>query len=316
MSWKLRVWRFVDGRPSHEKQTAGLLQGLQECLPIHAGAEASLDARDIALADHGRDLARLWQDPGDAPDLLIGAGRRTHWPMAQARWHLGSRTVLLMKPSLPRLCYDLALVPAHDSLWSERKVLRTLGRLGPAEAGTKDPTRGVILLGGANSHFHWHEQEVAESVRQIVQRSPAVQWQISDSPRSSQQQLTMLGTILEGLPNARLHHYADGPADWLTTELASAEQVWVSADSASMLYATLSAGARVGVIELTSKTRSNKLQTGIELLHQQRRVGLLSDGPEAVLPTQTEPLREHYRCAEWILQHWFCSPVSSAPRWR
>ncbi|NCF45401.1 MAG: hypothetical protein GWP70_11375 [Proteobacteria bacterium] len=306
MSWKLRVWRFIDGRPGHEKQTAGLLQGLQECLPSHAGVEASLNVRDIALADHGDKLARLWQDPGDAPDLLIGAGRRTHWPIAKARWQLGSRAVLLMKPSLPSLCYDLALVPDHDSLWSERKVLRTVGMLGPVAAGTKDPPRGIILLGGANSHFHWREQEVAEAVRQIVQRSLTVQWHISDSPRSSEQLSTILGALLEGMPNAQLHHYADGPADWLTSKLASAEQVWVSADSASMLYEALSTGARVGVIELASKTRSNKLQAGVELLHQQQRVGLLSDGPEAVLPTQAEPLREHYRCAEWILQHWFC----------
>lgn len=298
MSWKLSVWRFVDGRPSHEKQTAGLLQGLQEWLPIHAEAEANPDARDIALADCGRDLARLWQDPGDAPDLLRGAGRRTHWPTAQARWHLGSRTVLLMKPSPPSLCYDLALVPAHDSLWSKRKVLRNLGGLDPADAETKDPIRGFILLGGANSHFHWHEQEVAELVRQTVLRSPAVQWQISYSPRSSQQQLMILGAVLEGLSNARLHHYADGPADWLTIELASAEQVWVSVDSASILYVTLSAGARVGVIELTSETRSNKPQAGTQLLHHLRRVGLLSAGPEAALPTQAEPLREHYRCAK------------------
>ena len=218
--------------------------------------------------------------------------------MAQARWQLGSRTGLLMKPSLPSLCYYLALVQADDSLCSERKVLRNLGGLDPAEAGTKDLTRGVILLGGASSHFHWHEQEVAELVRQTFLRSPAVQWQISDSPRISQQQLMILGAVLEGLSNARLHHYADGPTDWSTIELASAEQVWVSADSASILYVTLSAGARVGVIELTSETRSNKLQAGTELLDHQRRVGLLSAGPEAGLPTQTEPLREHYRCAK------------------
>jgi hypothetical protein len=61
----------------------------------------------------------------------------------------------------------------------------------------------------------------------------------------------------------------------------------------------------VGVIELASKRRRNKLQAGIDALQQRRRVGLSSAG---ALPEQglaPEPLQEHRRCAEWILKRWF-----------
>ena len=73
MPLSLRIWRFTDGRPGHEKQTAGLLQGFRERLPVHAGEDAELAVRDIALVDYADDWSALWRDPADAPDLLIGA---------------------------------------------------------------------------------------------------------------------------------------------------------------------------------------------------------------------------------------------------
>lgn len=308
MPLTLRIWRFTDGRPGHEKQTAGLLQGIRECLPDHAGQAAEIDVREISLASYADNWRALWQDPGEAPDLLIGAGRRTHLPMARARWHLGSRAIVLMKPSLPSFCYDLALVPEHDSCWSERKVLRTLGMLGPSESDAKALDQGVILLGGTNDHFRWRDAEVATAVANIVQRSPDVHWQISDSPRSSEGLVGAVEAALADAPiaaNARVLRYSNNPPDWLTQALAKASQVWVSADSASMLYEALSSGAQVGVIELTSKHRRNKLQVGINALQQQRRVGLSSAGSLAEQNLEPEPLQEHLRCARWILERWF-----------
>ena len=305
MPLSLRIWRFTDGRAGHEKQTAGLLQGFRERLPVHAGEDAELAVRDIALVDYADDWSALWRDPADAPDLLIGAGRRTHLPMARARWHLGSRAIVLMKPSLPSFCYDLALVPEHDSAWSERKVLRTLGMLGPSEPGTKARDRGVILLGGMNDHFHWQDAEIAEAVANIVQQSPDVHWQISDSPRSAEGLVGAVVAALARAPNARVLRYTDNPPDWLTQALAKASQVWVSADSASMLYEALSSGGHVGVIELTSKRRRNKLLAGIDALRRQRRVGLSSAGALLDQGLEPEPLQEHRRCAEWILVRWF-----------
>lgn len=305
MPLTLRIWRFTDGRPGHEKQTAGLLQGFRECLPQQAGQDAKIEVREIGLANYADNWSALWRDPGEAPDLLIGAGRRTHLPMARVRWHLGSRSIVMMKPSLPSFCYDLALVPEHDASWSERKVLRTLGMLGPSEFAEKVADHGVILLGGTNDHFHWQDAEIASAVANIVQRSPDIHWQISDSPRSSQDLVGAVEAALANAPNAMVMRYTDNPPDWLTQALAKASQVWVSADSASMLYEALSSGAQVGVIELASKRRRNKLQVGINALQQQRRVGLSSAGSLAEQNLEAEPLREHLRCARWILARWF-----------
>ena len=305
MSLTLRVWRFIDGRSGHEKQTEGLVQGLGACLPDFAGEASELEVRDIAMVDFAEDSSALWRDPGQAPDLLIGAGRSTHVPMALTRWHLGSRAVVLMKPSLPSFCYDLAVVPEHDNLWSERKVLRSIGAMGPSVTGAARSNRGLILLGGENPHFYFADPVVAASAAQIIAQSPEVHWQISDSPRSSPNLIRLVSEAIQDAANATVVHYRDNSSAWLSQELSQAGQVWVSADSASMLYEALSSNACVGVIELTSKGQRNKLAAGIKALREQNRLGRLCDGSLDRQSLNSEPLREHLRCARWILERWF-----------
>jgi mitochondrial fission protein ELM1 len=210
-----------------------------------------------------------------------------------------------MRSTLPRFCYDLALVPQHDRLWSEHKVLRTLGALGPSIPGAPSAECGLILLGGENDHFYWSDEEVCASVAAIVAQNPRVHWQISDSPRSSKNLISAVDRALHGTDNAETVHYLDNDPQWLTQTLARAGQVWVSSDSASMLYEALSSAARVGVIELTSKRANNKLAAGIDALRREQRVGTLSAGPLDAQALKVEPLREQVRCARWILQQWF-----------
>ena len=148
MALSLRIWRFTDGRPGHEKQTAGLLQGFRECLPVYAGQEAELAVRDVALADYADDWSALWQDPGDAPDLLIGAGRRTHLPMARTRWHLGSRSIVLMKPSLPSFAMTLRLCPSTIARGRSARCCALWVCWGRARPGRKHRIMGLFCWVG------------------------------------------------------------------------------------------------------------------------------------------------------------------------
>jgi mitochondrial fission protein ELM1 len=44
--------------------------------------------------------------------------------------------------------------------------------------------------------------------------------------------------------------FAATSPDWLPTQLARADQAWVTADSVSMVYEALTAGAAVGVLDV------------------------------------------------------------------
>ncbi|MGB0996982.1 MAG: ELM1/GtrOC1 family putative glycosyltransferase [Pseudomonadales bacterium] len=297
----LKVWRFLDGKPGHEKQTQGLLQGLAELVEV--------EARDVHWPADAKALNKDWQLHAAAPDLIIGAGHHLHRPMLKTRWHLGGRCVVLMKPSLPTFLFDLALVPEHDRLWFERNVEPTLGMLSPSQTSAVDPQRGVVLLGGVSKHFHWSDKLVGEQVLRIVSEASDINWQIIDSrrtPESLRQQLKLPD-------NARYVHWRDTQPSWLTHQLSRSGATWVTPDSASMVYEALSFAGRVGIIDLQPKRRHNKLAQGVRRLHALGYVGFTSHGPLSRQSLSTVSLAEHRRCALLILQRWF-SELLNSPR--
>ncbi len=255
----------------------------------------------IALPEDLPWLIRQWREGLLQPDLLLGAGRAVQWAMLRTRWHLGGKAVVLMKPSLPLFLFDLILLPEHDRAPNRPNILSTTGMLSPVVAGQKDPAKGVILLGGVNKHFHWDDDEVAQKVVALCASMPQVRWQVSDSPRTPE---TLKAKLV--LPeNASLLHWRDTPDGWLSNELATSNFVWVSADSASMLYEAMSHGGRVGVIELPPYKEKNKLLRGLNLLLDKGLLGRSSHGALELQKLNELVLAEHTRCAQWMIDKWF-----------
>ncbi|MDQ2694705.1 MAG: mitochondrial fission ELM1 family protein, partial [Pseudomonadota bacterium] len=106
------IWRFSDGRPGHDNQSLGLAEALARLMPVQVFTLAPLPPLP-ALAGllTGRAPAALRLP---APDLILGAGHRTHLSLLAARRSRGGRAVVLMSPSLPLRWFDLCLIPEHD----------------------------------------------------------------------------------------------------------------------------------------------------------------------------------------------------------
>ena len=80
----------------------------------------------------------------------------------------------------------------------------------------------------------------------------------------------------------------------------------MTADSVSMLYEALSAGASVGVIELPLKQpkRSNKLARGLLQLRESGQIHLSHEGPRMIVKTEPRTT-ESRRCADIVLERLF-----------
>ena len=267
------VWRFVDGRPGHEKQSAGLLQGLEALCPT---AVYDIDVRFKAML--WRQVARhlLGTNPDlPAPHLLIGVGHRTHLPLLIARITCGGRSVVLMKPTLPRRLFDLLFVPEHDRGRRGANVVATRGVVCPVVDAAKVPGSGLILLGGTSPHFEWSNTHIGEQVGAIARATPEIRWQVCDSRRTPHG----LRECIPNEPNLTYCHWQSLAGDFLETTLPRTEYVWVSADSASMLYESLSAGAWVGVIALKPmRKRGNKHASSLAKLIAEGQVASTRDG--------------------------------------
>ena len=297
----LTIWRFVDGKSGHEKQSLGLAVALHR---LHDAQRHDIDIRRQPTTLLDWVLGRFQDDANlPAPDLLIGAGHATHLPMLAARRARGGRIVVLMRPSLPLGLFDLCLIPEHDRPPQRSNVIATRGALNAVAAtGKNRPDRGLILVGGPSAHFAWDDRVVADQVLAVVQANSAVSWQLTTSRRTP-------AGFLAGLPadlpvNLGMAPHTATPAGWLEEQLCESGQTWVTEDSMSMLYEALTAGCAVGLLRLPCR-RPNRISLGVE--------GLVHDGwvtpyetwqDSGTLPPPRSHFNEAARCAQLILAKW------------
>ena len=288
------LWRFTDGRPGHDGQSAGLARALGERLPVSvfnleaAACRGSLRHWLLGRFPPGRRLPD--------PDLLVGAGHATHLPLLAARRARGGRAVLLMKPSLPARWFDLCLVPAHDRPAAAANVLVTEGALNRIRpGGGHDPERALVLLGGPSRHHGWDSQAMVQQIAALLSARPGRRWTVALSPRTP----AGFGALLRGAPLEVVEAGAD--PDWLPAQLAAAGEVWVSEDSVSMLYEALTSGARVGVLAVPRR-RQGRVALGVDALVTAGRVA--PPGSLKLAPPAAEPFDEAARCAAWMERRW------------
>jgi mitochondrial fission protein ELM1 len=291
------IWRFSDGKAGHDHQSRGLVSALADSVDV-AGYEIAVEP--------GLRAWRYWitgrYPPGEAlpaPDLLIGAGHATHPHLLAARRARGGRSVVLMKPTLPHAWFDLCLVPQHDGVAPASNVLTTRGVLtGMRQGGEHDNDTGLIVVGGPSRHVRWDNTRIVEQVEQLLRLRPKTRWWLSGSRRTPAELLERLRQQSGLLCLAA----SETQPDWLPARLAEAGEAWVSRDSVSMIYEALSAGARVGLLDVASNGR-NRVTAAIDRLVDDGWVTAPGQW-RAMAPGPQQPLNEAARCADWIVQQW------------
>lgn len=299
MTTPLVIWRVTDGKPGHDRQSLGLALALAAATSTH---RHDLAARSKGAAAALAVAGRRELDLLPAPDLILGAGHGTHADLLAIRRRYGGRTVVLMKPSLPHGWFSLCLVPRHDRVPPAANIIETIGALNPVRPDpARDGTLAVVLVGGPSRHHGWDTAALARDLATVMSAAPAQRWLGSGSRRTPAD----VGAALRALGID--YHAADElPRDWVDSQLAVAGEVWVSADSVSMIYEALTGGGSVGVLPVPER-RDSRISRGIADLADSRRV-MTPGGPR---PAVTTPLAEADRCAQLLLQRWFperCAP--------
>ena len=299
MTQPVVVWAFTDGKAGHENQTRGLLAALARRRPV--------DARWINVPAYASVLSSLMTRrflPGvglPPPDLLIGAGHRTHLPLLAARRAHGGRTIVLMKPSLPRAWFDLCVIPEHDSV-AGANVFTTRGALNPVEPGKKDAHAGLILIGGPSRHHGWSENDILSQVEAIVAREKDIDWRLTTSRRTPLTTTARLRAL--SFRNLTVVPVSETGPSWLLERLTGAAQAWVTEDSVSMVYEALTANAATGVLGVPAK-RESRIARGIDALTRDGLVMRFTDWQRGKkLAAPTVPFNEAARAAAWISEKW------------
>jgi hypothetical protein len=102
-----------------------------------------------------------------------------------------------------------------------------------------------------------------------------------------------------------MHPHTQTPPGWLEAELAACSEVWASPDSGSMVYEALTAGCRVGLLELApcpdshlASDMAHLIEAGwVKPIARWRRDRALAPAPTG--------FNEAERCARLILERWY-----------
>ncbi|MEX0726057.1 MAG: mitochondrial fission ELM1 family protein [Planctomycetaceae bacterium] len=319
---RLVVWSIHDEKPGHVNQLRGLIRALGDRLDIEVHALSPPSVVELAFDLLGKRFRR-----GEAlprPDLILGAGHATHLSILTAGRATGAKTVVLMKPTLPRSWFDLCIIPAHDVGVDFRGVARPSKTQGvpPNQSATiitqgvlnavvpscvQEEHRGLMLIGGTSNHYEWSSDDILAHVVEIVAREPAIAWTLTTSRRTPGE----LVQQLQQLPCANLVVFCgeETSPDWLPAQLRRAARVWVTEDSVSMVYEALTAGGAVGLLPVPRKC-DTRVSRGVE--------GLLAEGwvtsfdawqTSGTMPRPPGTLSEADRCAAVLVERWFADRV-------
>ena len=277
------IWRFTDGKLGHENQSAGLVSALRRTQKVNL-IDFPFDILPsscvLLLKSMFRSNIKEFSKP--KPDLIIGAGRKTHIPMVVAKARCGGKLVVLMRPSIPMRLFDLTVAPKHDNVPLRENVIESEGALNAVEfVENKNKNIGLMLIGGESSHYRWDGTRIANQIKQITEQEPEVDWTLTTSRRTPENFLNLLREIqIEVVP------FDETNNEWMASHYAQSGQIWVTPDSVSMVYESLSSGAVTKVFSLDPLGRESRVRTGLHSLIQ-------NDAVTSFDSWKTDPTIEH-----------------------
>ena len=125
----------------------------------------------------------------------------------------------------------------------------------------KDLQKGLMLIGGKSKHYEWDGSRIATQVKKIVDQDTKVQWTLTTSRRTPESFLQLLeGLEIEIVP------FKETDATWLLELYKASGKIWVTPDSVSMVYESLSSGAITNVFSLEPSNNTSRVRSGLEQL--------------------------------------------------
>ncbi|WP_151750153.1 mitochondrial fission ELM1 family protein [Acinetobacter seifertii] len=265
-----------DGKAGHRSQALGLFQAMQRQQANATFEEVSIHDLPIfslinAFFSSKKSLFK------QVPDFIFGVGSHTHFRV----WLLGkifkkAKTVILMKPNLPIAWFDYAVIPEHDGIPENSRVIVTRGALSPIRNENRhQKARILIALGGSSKRHQWNQEKVLLSVQQIVEHNSDSEIILTTSRRTPAKFIDILrqqsfAQYLQICPVEQT------PQGWIFEEMQKAEAVWVTEDSVSMIYEALTAGCRVGVIAM-DRLKQDRITNSVDVLLEKKFIANVSD---------------------------------------
>mgnify|MGYP000645464692 FL=1 len=261
------IWRLLDGKTGHEKQSLALVKNLKnqaECKIFNINIQ-DLENPFLALI-----LKKYNLNKGlIRPDIAIGAGHKTHFHLLAIKRYFGAKIVVIMKPSLPLKLFDLCVIPKHDDVKSGTNVIITNTPLINFNLNMKKKENmALFLIGGPSRHFHWDSKIILDQIKNISKKFKFKKLLITTSRRTPLDFIDEFNRL--NIKNIQLYEHTKIINNWLDKNIIKVKNIWVTNDSYSMLIEAIASGAYTDILELKIKKKS-KLSKEINLVKKKIR---------------------------------------------
>ncbi len=204
------------------------------------------------------------------PDLLIAIGRRVVPVARYVRKKSGGRTklVLIGHPRVDPRDFDLVIttpqypVPRHPNVMLLTLAMSRMGRppvVDPDEAEWLErlPRPHLLMAIGGSTKYHDIEPEIiTDSARRLANRADLLGGTLIaiGSPRTASDLLDALRSALQG----SRHVFVDGKRPRFPVLMNDADEIFVTADSVSMLSEAIYTGRPVGMVPVALNETGRK----------------------------------------------------------
>ncbi len=202
-----------------------------------------------------------------------------------------------MKPNLPTIWFNYAVIPEHDGIPANNRVIVTRGALNPIRNEKRhQASRILIALGGSSKRHQWNQEKVLLSVQKIVENNPDAEIILTTSRRTPAEFIDILRQQ-SFAQHLQIFPVEQTPQGWIFEEMQKAEAVWVTEDSVSMVFEALTAGCRVGVIAI-DRLKDDRITHSIDQMIESQ---LISQNTCVVQLPQPYAFKEADRVATYLL---------------
>ena len=244
------IWRFTDGKAGHDKQSLALVDSLMNQTKCRLFDFNVQSQRNPIL----NIIFKNYKIPEGIkkPDIVIGAGHKTHLHLLAVKRCLNAKIVVIMKPSLPLIFFDLCIIPKHDGIKNCANVINTQSSLIRFNSNLKTKENiGLILIGGPSKHYFWDSNIVLEEICKISKKFKFKRLLLSTSRRTPIDFIDQLNEL--NISDIKVYEYSKLKSDWLDKHINKVKNIWVTNDSYSMVTEALASGADVDIIDLKVK---------------------------------------------------------------
>ena len=282
------IWRLVDAKAGHDKQSLALVENLKSqanCKIFNINIQNLANPfLAIIFKKYNLDKELI------KPDIAIGAGHKTHLYLLALKRCFGTKIVVILKPSLPLKFFDLCVIPKHDDVKSKNNIITIQTALVNFNSDMKKKENvALFLIGGPSKHYYWNTKLVLDQIKYVSRQFEFKRLILTTSRRTPFDFISEFNKLK--IKNVKLYEHAKIKNDWLEKNIIKVKKIWVTNDSYSMIIEAIASGAHTNILNLKVK-KNSKLS---------KEINIIKNNLRKKLPIQNEAKR----VSEFIQKIWF-----------